>query len=163
MNKRDLMSPAEVAAAFSVNPKTVTRWAEEGRLPSLRTPGGHRRYRRDLIEALLSDEAQEEIAARSAAMVAEATIPYVVPQRSGLAGRTWTIERLPDDVEVLTGLPDGSVGRLAVIERKDGTFTEVAQVAPDDDVPASYMEGAAAMLAHVFGGEVADARIGAEQ
>jgi excisionase family DNA binding protein len=40
-----LLFPAEVAALFRVDPKTVTRWARDGRLPYLRTIGGHRRYR----------------------------------------------------------------------------------------------------------------------
>jgi excisionase family DNA binding protein len=48
----DLMTPAEVAEVFSVDPKTVTRWATTGRLPSLRTLGGHRRFRRSDIERL---------------------------------------------------------------------------------------------------------------
>jgi excisionase family DNA binding protein len=47
----DLLTPAQVAEHFNVNPKTVTRWAAEGRLPSTRTPGGHRRYRRADVEA----------------------------------------------------------------------------------------------------------------
>ena len=37
-----LLTPAEVAALFRVNPKTVTRWAAAGRISSIRTPGGHR-------------------------------------------------------------------------------------------------------------------------
>jgi excisionase family DNA binding protein len=40
-----LLTPAEVAALFHVDPKTVTRWANRGRLPSIRTLGGHRRFR----------------------------------------------------------------------------------------------------------------------
>jgi excisionase family DNA binding protein len=39
-----LLTPAEVAAAFRVDPKTVTRWAKAGKLSSIRTLGGHRRY-----------------------------------------------------------------------------------------------------------------------
>lgn len=39
-----LLTPAEVAAMFRVDPKTITRWAEAGRLTSIRTLGGHRRY-----------------------------------------------------------------------------------------------------------------------
>lgn len=39
-----LLTPAEVAALFHVNPKTVTRWAKAGKLSSIRTLGGHRRY-----------------------------------------------------------------------------------------------------------------------
>src|SRR5690606_32212348 len=49
----DLMTPAEVAQAFRVGPKTVSRWAVAGRLTSVRTPGGHRRYLRREVEALL--------------------------------------------------------------------------------------------------------------
>lgn len=40
----ELLSPAEVAALFGVDPKTVTRWAKAGRLAHIRTLGGHRRY-----------------------------------------------------------------------------------------------------------------------
>ena len=35
---------AEVAVILHVSPKTVARWAKEGRLPFLKTLGGHRRY-----------------------------------------------------------------------------------------------------------------------
>ena len=40
-----LLTPGEVAALFRVDPKTVTRWAKAGKLSSIRTLGGHRRYR----------------------------------------------------------------------------------------------------------------------
>jgi excisionase family DNA binding protein len=48
-----LLTPAEVAALFRVDPKTVTRWARAGKLTSLRTLGGHRRYRESEVRALL--------------------------------------------------------------------------------------------------------------
>ena len=48
-----LLSPAEVAALFRVDPKTVTRWARAGRLTALRTLGGHRRYRESEVRDLL--------------------------------------------------------------------------------------------------------------
>jgi excisionase family DNA binding protein len=48
-----LLTPAEVAALFRVDPKTVTRWAQQGKLPSIRTLGGHRRYRESEIQAFL--------------------------------------------------------------------------------------------------------------
>jgi excisionase family DNA binding protein len=48
MKNRDLeealMTPSEVAAIFHVDAKTVARWAETGKLESIRTLGGHRRY-----------------------------------------------------------------------------------------------------------------------
>jgi len=39
-----LLTPAEVASLFRVTPKTITRWAEAGKLPAIRTLGGHRRF-----------------------------------------------------------------------------------------------------------------------
>lgn len=48
-----LMTPAEVAAAFRVDPRTVTRWAKAGKLSAIRTLGGHRRYRESEVRGLL--------------------------------------------------------------------------------------------------------------
>jgi excisionase family DNA binding protein len=48
-----LLTPAEVAALFRVDPKTVTRWARAGKLTALRTLGGHRRYRESEVRDLL--------------------------------------------------------------------------------------------------------------
>ena len=48
-----LLTPAEVAALFRVDPKTVTRWAKAGKLTSIRTLGGHRRYLANEVYALL--------------------------------------------------------------------------------------------------------------
>lgn len=49
-----LLTPAEVAALFRVDPKTVTRWAKAGKLSSIRTLGGHRRYRESEVKELLT-------------------------------------------------------------------------------------------------------------
>ena len=43
---------AQVAAILQVSPKTVARWAKEGRLPCQRTLGGHRRYPEPAIRDL---------------------------------------------------------------------------------------------------------------
>ena len=51
-----LLTPGEVAALFRVDPKTVTRWAASGRISSIRTPGGHRRFRESEVRALLRGE-----------------------------------------------------------------------------------------------------------
>ena len=50
-----LLTPHQVAAMFRVDPKTVTRWAASGRIGSIRTPGGHRRFRESEIRALLAE------------------------------------------------------------------------------------------------------------
>jgi excisionase family DNA binding protein len=49
-----LMTSGEVASVFRVDPKTVTRWAAAGRISSVRTPGGHRRYRESAVRAALA-------------------------------------------------------------------------------------------------------------
>ena len=50
---------AEVAELLSVSPKTVSRWAKEGKLPFVKTLGGHRRYPEAEIRELL-EELREE-------------------------------------------------------------------------------------------------------
>lgn len=59
-----LLTPAEVAALFRVDPKTVTRWAQQGKLQSIRTLGGHRRYREEEILAVLAEARQVPSPAR---------------------------------------------------------------------------------------------------
>jgi excisionase family DNA binding protein len=56
-----LLTPAEVATIFRVDPKTVSRWARSGKLNALRTLGGHRRYPESEIRALL-DQHQDRTA-----------------------------------------------------------------------------------------------------
>jgi excisionase family DNA binding protein len=55
-----LLTPAEVASMFRVDPKTVTRWAKAGKLSSIRTLGGHRRYRESEVRELLSGMMPEQ-------------------------------------------------------------------------------------------------------
>ncbi|HTW09031.1 MAG TPA: BldC family transcriptional regulator [Acidimicrobiales bacterium] len=50
-----LLTPAEVAALFRVNPKTVTRWARAGKITAIRTLGGHRRFRATEIRRCLDN------------------------------------------------------------------------------------------------------------
>jgi excisionase family DNA binding protein len=52
----ELLTPAEVASLFRVDPKTVTRWAKAGKIGARRTLGGHRRFLRTEVEALLTRE-----------------------------------------------------------------------------------------------------------
>lgn len=70
-----LLTPGEVAALFRVDPKTVTRWAAAGRIGSIRTPGGHRRFRESEVRALLAGSGDSAAA--------------VIPEQSS------PVERLP--------------------------------------------------------------------
>ena len=57
--EEELLTPSEVAKLFRVDPKTVTRWAKSGKLTSIRTLGGHRRYRESEVRALLAGIPQQ--------------------------------------------------------------------------------------------------------
>jgi excisionase family DNA binding protein len=54
-----LLTPGEVASLFRVDPKTVTRWASAGRIGSIRTPGGHRRFRESEVRRMLASLTSE--------------------------------------------------------------------------------------------------------
>lgn len=53
MTDSPFMTPGEVAAVFGVSPETIANWADDGKLEHVRTPGGHRRFRRTSVEQLL--------------------------------------------------------------------------------------------------------------
>lgn len=61
-----LLRTREVALLFQVSERTVTDWARKGRVPSVRTPGGHRRYPATQIRALLSNAGKGADGAASA-------------------------------------------------------------------------------------------------
>jgi len=49
-----LLNRREVAIRFGVAPQTITRWANEGIIPYVRTLGGQRRYPAYEVERLVS-------------------------------------------------------------------------------------------------------------
>ena len=51
--REDYLAPGDVARLLCVSARTVSRWADQGRLPHLVTLGGHRRFRRsDVLKAM---------------------------------------------------------------------------------------------------------------
>jgi excisionase family DNA binding protein len=73
-----LLTPGEVASLFRVDPKTVTRWAAAGRIGSIRTPGGHRRFRESEVRALLRGDLPAAVVPEQGAPAEEpdeATLP----------------------------------------------------------------------------------------
>jgi excisionase family DNA binding protein len=54
--REDCYTPAEVAALFRVDPRTITKWAQSGALEYFRTPGGHRRYPASAIQKMLDGQ-----------------------------------------------------------------------------------------------------------
>lgn len=68
-NQEKLLTPSEVAMLFSVDPKTVTRWAKAGKLTSIKTLGGHRRYRESEVKDLLNSNLGDPVPQNSAKQV----------------------------------------------------------------------------------------------
>jgi excisionase family DNA binding protein len=61
-NTPSYLSTGEVAGLLLVSPKTVSRWAKEGKLPFMKTLGGHRRYPEAEIRELAEKLRQEPTA-----------------------------------------------------------------------------------------------------
>jgi excisionase family DNA binding protein len=55
----ELLTPAEVAKLFRVDPKTVTRWHRAGKISAIRTLGGHRRFYASEVRRLLGEEVED--------------------------------------------------------------------------------------------------------
>ena len=60
------LTRTEVAEIFQVSPCTVTRWAEAGKLPSVKTLGGHRRYEAKAVMELVQHFKKEETSMENA-------------------------------------------------------------------------------------------------
>lgn len=55
MSDQSYLTSSEVAERLAVSPKTVSRWAAEGRLGHAKTLGGHRRFPADQIDQLAQE------------------------------------------------------------------------------------------------------------
>ena len=121
----DLLTPAEVAALLAVGPKTVRRWAMTGKINSIRTPGGHRRFLRSEIVSLMVDgdfvppSVQQPVIVRAPAppAVRPGVKPVVEPERreAGHFGRLvagMVAEAVMDAVRDESGRSDPLVAGL---------------------------------------------------
>lgn len=60
--REPLLTAAEVAAEVRMDPETIRRWVREGKLTAITLPGGHKRFRREDIEAVLRGEPAGDVA-----------------------------------------------------------------------------------------------------
>jgi excisionase family DNA binding protein len=51
-----LLKPGEVARILRVHPRTVRNWARDGKLASVYTMGGHRRFTEKVVRAALNGD-----------------------------------------------------------------------------------------------------------
>jgi excisionase family DNA binding protein len=108
--QEDLLRPREVAAIFGVRTSTIARWAREGRLTPLRTPGGHRRYShaavRDVLATAAPDTAQEQTAQDAAR----------------LYDQGWSIRQVAERFECGYGVMRRILGEQVKLRNRGGTY-----------------------------------------
>lgn len=105
----DLLRPSEVAEIFGVRTPTIARWAREGRLTPVRTPGGHRRYTRAGIRELLGQEAPLDASERR---LAEDAIR--------LYEQGWSIRQVAARFEVSYGVMRRILSKNAALRSRGG-------------------------------------------
>jgi len=108
----DLLRPREVAELFSVRTATIARWAREGKLAPLRTPGGHRRYSRAGILRLLADEATPSEAERQ---LAEDAVR--------LYSQGWSIRQVAEKFDHTYGAMRRLLGKHTTLRNRGGNYT----------------------------------------
>ena len=100
-NNERLLTPGEVAALFRVDPKTVTRWAASGRITSIRTPGGHRRFRESEVRALLRGDSEPATASQGLVVLPPpVTAPLGFLRGQRLLGQPQVVGVLGPDLHV---------------------------------------------------------------
>ena len=118
-----LLTPAECAAMWKVDAKTVGRWARAGSLTAYRTPGGHRRYKESEVLALLRGSKPDPLDATLLALwPGTATGPQAVARKKlSLAGvdnlRKLTARSAEDLAELGIKGPALDAVRLALYKR----------------------------------------------
>jgi len=140
------LGTAEVAALLHVSPKTVARWAKEGKLPVLNTLGSHRRYPEQAIRELADElrkwpDAEASTTARSEPTdelghnVRPLHISDVRPLSGELARELLRVLREED-----LGLPEDSTVLALVVEPQRRTRP------PRAEHPADGVEGLIGVL-----------------
>ena len=118
MNRKSVFTTFETAKLCHVSPLSIINWVNAGRLPAFRTPGGHRRIRRDdLIRFMrengmpLADELREG-SGRSKILVVddEASIREVLAEHLTTRGTPYEASTASDGFEA---------GRLMATFRPD--------------------------------------------
>ena len=149
-----LLTPAEVAAIFNVDPKTVTSWSKAGKLSAVKTPGGHRRFPLSEVVELMARGSQQRT-------TPETVVLPVQPRSTADAHRPESVESL-----VMTGF-DGtdepSAAAAVVAEAVAVALEAQASIAAQEVVDVAEAVMAAARTAAVAAETAREARRAAAQ
>lgn len=96
------VSLGEAAQIIGVHPTTIRNWAEQGKLPYRRTPGGHRRFcRTDLEQWLASNRITQPAEAQVLVQSALGRARMEMSDREALARLNWFGRLSPDARDVM--------------------------------------------------------------
>jgi excisionase family DNA binding protein len=153
-----LLTPAQVAALVFVDPKTVSRWATAGKIPTMRTPGGHRRFRESDVQVLMTmNRSLTEVHDEAVGL----GLDLDITKRGGLSA-TREVGRDDDDALVADALAIATAAQAepaeeAVVETA-ARLAEAAELASAAAVKAREARAlAAAEAAQVVAGQAASA------
>jgi excisionase family DNA binding protein len=118
MSKKAVFTTFEAAKLCHVSPLSIINWVNAGRLPAFRTPGGHRRIRREDLVLFMRDnglplpeELQHASTKRRVLIVDdEGSIREVLSEHLSTRGRSY---------EVMTASDGFEAGRLVATFRPD--------------------------------------------
>ena len=113
---KSIYTTHEVSRLLHVNPRSVINWIEQSRLPSYRTPGGHRRIRHDDLLAFLRK--------------------HQIPIPASLVDGTFNILIIDDEEEIVKIIKqffERQSGGYALASASDGisAMIEVGRMKPD--------------------------------
>ncbi|MFB9833806.1 helix-turn-helix domain-containing protein [Actinoallomurus acaciae] len=110
----DLLKPREVAELFGVRTTTIARWAREGKLTALRTPGGHRRYSRADIRRLVADESRPH---ENEQQIAE--------DAARLYDQGWSIRKVAEKFDYSYGAMRRLLRKHVTLRNRGGTYAHI--------------------------------------
>jgi excisionase family DNA binding protein len=107
----DLLRPREVADIFGVRTSTIARWARDGRLTPLRTPGGHRRYSRARVRDVLAMDTEPDAAEQRVAQDA-----------ARLYDQGWSIRQVAERFEYSYGVMRRILSKEVTLRNRGGKY-----------------------------------------
>lgn len=122
MDRKESFSTSEVARYCHVTADTIRKWAEAGRIRVFKTPGGHRRIRRDdLVQFLRENNIPLHSDLRNAAV----RILVVDDEKAIVAVVRRYLERLAGPIEIEVAMDGFDAGQKVATFSPDVVFLDL--------------------------------------
>ncbi|HEY2981367.1 MAG TPA: helix-turn-helix domain-containing protein [Anaerolineales bacterium] len=117
---KDWLSLSGAAQLLGVHPSTVRLWSDKGVLPTYRTSGGHRRYRRDEVLLWARTARQVKVEPESVMQMAMKNVRMQIGE-ANLQGESW-YQKLDEEARVQYRTTARSLlqGLMAYLGSEDG-------------------------------------------